>query len=154
MAEWPLTVAGGQLLLNGLLPGAGVCCGAGQRWSMATPACARLLASVPRAAKCHSRKQPVRSISRSGSRPPGLSGASRAGGRGSSGRRDRGGAANWDHRLRRRVPGAHPTASLWPPGWPRMDSGSSWHAWWQEGLQAERCRVVALASAETSRTVQ
>lgn len=35
-----------------------------------------------------------------------------------------------------------------------MDSGSSWHAWWQEGLQAERCRGAALASAETSRTVQ
>ena len=86
MAEWPLTVAGGQLLLNGLLPGGGVYCGAGQRWSMATPACARLLASVPRAEKCHSRKQPVRSISRSGSRPPGLSGASPAGGRGNSGR--------------------------------------------------------------------
>ena len=49
MAEGPLTVAGCQLLTNGLLPGGEVFCGASQRWSRAAQACAGLLGSAPRA---------------------------------------------------------------------------------------------------------
>ena len=82
----PLIVAGCQLFTNGLLPGAEVSRGTGQRWIRAAPACAGLLASAPRAEKCHSRKQPVRSSNRSSSRSLAISGANHAGGRGDSGR--------------------------------------------------------------------
>ena len=119
-----------------------------QWWSRAAPACARLLVSAPRAEKCQSRKQPVRSTSRSTVvLQLSVEQVAQAGER-QWPRRDSGGAVNRDQCLRRWAPGAHPTASLWPPGWPRMGSRCSWSAWWQGGLQAEKCRGAASASGE------
>ena len=107
----PLTVAGRQLLTDGLLPGGGVYCAAngGAGLPQLVPASWPLrprqksaraessqseVPAAPAVVLQHSEEQ----VAQAGERQwP---------------RRDSGGAVNRDQRLRRRAPGAHPTASL------------------------------------------